>query len=99
MLVAYQIGHEALRGKGGVPGIKSALKEQPSCAAEILIAGITETLETQPPETAVFEALKMLHAAARTIDGETSAPRKPRGVSVAEKKALHASGVSAVATK
>lgn len=67
--VTYDIGHEALEGKFGVPGVLRALKKQPSCTAEILIAGLTETLETKPNSDGAQEALKMLHAAAKQLDG------------------------------
>lgn len=72
MLVAYQIGHEALKGKISVAGVKSAIKSQPVSAAEILIAGLTETLETMTPEQAVAKSLKMLQAAARQIDASAA---------------------------
>lgn len=66
--VAYAIGHEALGGQCNVSGMLRALKEQPACKAEILIAGLTETLETKPDSSGVQEALKMLRAAARQLD-------------------------------
>lgn len=68
--VAYTIGHEALGGKCNVSAMVRALKKQPSCKAEILIAGITETLETKPDLNGVQEALKMLRAAARHLDSD-----------------------------
>lgn len=66
--VAYTIGHEALAGKYNVSGMLSALKSQPACKAEILIASLTETLETTPDENGVQVALKMLRAAAKQLD-------------------------------
>lgn len=68
MLLTYQIGHEALKGKPCCAGMIRAIKAQPSCTAEILIAGITEVLETKPDESGAKEAIKMLQAAARHID-------------------------------
>lgn len=67
--ITYAIGHEALEGKFGVPGMLRALKKQPFCAAEILIAGLTEALETKPNSDGAQEALKILRAAAKQLDG------------------------------
>lgn len=66
--VAYTIGHEALAGKYSVSGLLCALKKQPACKTEILIASLTETLETKPDESGVQVALKMLRAAAKQLD-------------------------------
>lgn len=76
MYVSYQIGHEALNGKISVPGVRAALRKQPACATEILIASITETLETRPNASGIQDALDMLREAAKHIDGAGSAPRK-----------------------
>lgn len=67
--ITYAIGHEALGGRCDVSGMLRALKQQPSCTAEILIAGLTEALETKPNTDGVQEALKMLRAAAKQLDG------------------------------
>lgn len=73
MLLTYQIGHEALKGNPCSAGLIQALKEQPSCTAEILIAGITEVLQTKPDERGAKQAIKMLQAAARHIDSTAAA--------------------------
>lgn len=68
MMLTYQIGHEALNGKPSRAGMLRAIKSQPSCTTEILIAGITEILETKPTQAGVQEAINVLRAAARQID-------------------------------
>lgn len=68
MLLTYQIGHEALNGNPSRAGMLRALKKQPSCTTEILIAGITEILETKPAESGAQEAIAILRAAAKQID-------------------------------
>lgn len=72
MYTTYEIGNEALKGKAGVAAVRNAIKREPGCATEILIAGMTETLETKDPAEAVQEALKMLRIMAFQLDSRTS---------------------------
>jgi hypothetical protein len=70
----YQIGHDALAGKIDVAGIRAAIRKHPANRAEILIAALTETLETNSGAAGIELALQMLKAAAGMLDGEQ--PRK-----------------------
>lgn len=68
METTYQIGHEALAGKIDVAGLKTAIRKHPANAAEILIAGLTEALETRGGAGGIELALQMLKAAANALD-------------------------------
>lgn len=68
METTYEIGHEVLNGKMNAQGVVRAIKRQPSCTAEILIAGITETLETRPNPSGIHAALDILQAVAKHLD-------------------------------
>ncbi len=70
MHLTYQIGHEAIGSNKAVDGkaMLRAMKTHPACTAEILIAGITEILETAPSPDGASRAIKALQAAAKHID-------------------------------
>ena len=71
----YQIGHEALAGKINVAGVKAAIRKYPACRVEILIAAVTEALETRPDAAGIERALQMLKAVSNALDN-TPQPRK-----------------------
>ena len=68
MELTYQIGHEALDGKFNAPAVVRAIKKQPSCTAEILIASTTEILETRPDPSGIHDAIGILRAVAKHLD-------------------------------
>lgn len=68
METTYEIGHEVLNGKINAQEVVRAIKKQPSCAAEILIASVTETLETRPNPSGIHDALDILRAVAKHLD-------------------------------
>lgn len=64
----YQIGHEALAGKINVAGVKAAIRKYPPNLVEILVAAVTEALETQPNAAGIELALQMLKGVASALD-------------------------------
>lgn len=66
----YQIGFAALAGKIDidVAAVKAAIRKYPANRVEILIAGVTEALETRPDAAGIELALQMLNAVASALD-------------------------------
>lgn len=69
METTYQIGHDALAGKTSLGGVMAAVRRHPANVPEILIAALTEVLETRPTKSGIDQALKILKAAAVKLDG------------------------------
>lgn len=68
MILTYQLGNEALHGNVSAESVVNAITQQPHCTSEILIASITEILETTRNPAGIDDAIKVLHAVGRHLD-------------------------------
>ena len=85
MELTYEIGHEVLGGKFSARAVVRAIKKQPSCTTEILVASATEILETRADPSGIRDALDILRAVAKHLDRHAYAPR-PRPLQRFQKK-------------